>query len=764
MLYRSLLNSSALPLIATLLLSSSAYAQDSSEADDLEPEEISESIVTTTARAPIESFAADRSIDVITSNDILASGATELSAIANELPGVSVQTTNRGGSTVSIRGMIGPENLIYVDGVRFNQSTFRTGPNQYLNTIDPWAIRRMEIMRGPGSVLYGSGAMGGVIHIFPHEVPDAPLALRGLGMFRTADTALGAALDVGGQPNNLGMIAGFSFRDYGQLHTGQRYGSNPTFLSAEQNYKMLASDYSEMYWRAATRADVGTYSSFRLNYMGGMVNDAPRTDNLGIGDVRFTDNRDDLLWATYTYAPGRGALSSLNANISFHRTHERTERYGCTTTTRPDGSAGRVFDPEACATLNPNALKSRRINDDIVSTIGASLTGVSQISQIPLRLSWGGEHYQDRVISEAQRSSGTLDNLQAQARGNFASGSTYASTGIFAHGDYSVFAAGPHEITLQGGARVENFRASEPAVNLLDEDIKFSNTGVVGSLGVSYLYDVNAHVYLNWSQGFRAPNLQEATYIGDSGNFFEINNPDLAPERSDTFELGTKVDLPAIAQVSAAAYVSFLSDRITRANATYNGQETVDGKTVQQRINADSAYYYGAELGLRSAEYFGLHLFGNISYIDGAVQTQSDDPNFKAGPLHSLFASGDFYENPRRLTPVEYIAGLGFSLDESWYASFFVEGAAAQDKLASGDLKDLRICETTTGVLFGDVNLDCPGSPSWTTFNVRGGYHFENIGRIDLTVENLTDVRYRHHASGTLAPGFGAMVTLTVLQ
>src|SRR5690606_27639055 len=137
----------------------------------------------------------------------LASGATELSAVANELPGVSVQTTNRGGSTVSIRGMIGPDNLIYVDGVRFNQSTCRTGPNQYLNTIDPWAIRRMEIMRGPGSVLYGSGAMGGIIHIFPHEVPDAPLALRGLGMFRTADTGLGAAFDVGGQPNNLGMIA-----------------------------------------------------------------------------------------------------------------------------------------------------------------------------------------------------------------------------------------------------------------------------------------------------------------------------------------------------------------------------------------------------------------------------------------------------------------------------------------------------------------------------------------------------------------------------
>ncbi len=778
--YRALLHPAALPVIAILLANSTAYAQEDpaetlgentqqvtqeiDETGDLEPNDANDTVVTTTARAPVEAFASDRSIAVTTGNDVLASGATNLATIAGEQPGVSIQTTNPGSDTVSIRGMIGPENLIYVDGVRFNQSTFRTGPNQYLSTIDPWAIRRMEIMRGPGSTLYGSGAMGGVIHIFPHAVPDAPLALRGLGMFRSVDTATGAGVDIGGQPNNLGMIAGFSVRNYGQLHTGTRAGSKPAFSGAEKDHKMLASEYSEMFWRAAARADVSDDSTFRLNYMGGMVNGTPRTDNLSRADIRFTDNRDDLLWSTYEYNPGYGALTSLTANVSFHRTHESTDRYKCNATSGTDGVPGRVIDLEGCADLKSSAVKSRSINDDVVNTIGASLTGVSSSAMVPLRLSWGGEHYQDHVLSGERKSSGAIDNLQDQARGNFVSGSTYASTGLFLTAEYMPFTHGLHGVTLQGGARVENFRANEPALAATGDDINFSNTGVVGSLGVSYLYSMNAHAYFNWSQGYRAPNLQEATYIGDSGNFFEINNPELGPERSDTFELGAKLDLPKIAQLTAAAYVSLLSDRITREDSTYKGQDNVDGKPVQMRINAESAYYYGAELGLKTAEYFGLHLFGNVAYIDGAVQVNSEDAGFKEGPLHSWVASGDFYTNPRRLTPIEYLAGISFSLQSNWSAAFYLQGAGAQDKLANGDLKDLRICETASGVLYKDLGQKCPGSTGHTTLNVRGGYLFEGLGRVDLTVENLTDMRYRNHGSGVLAPGFGAMVMLTVLQ
>ncbi|NJN34094.1 MAG: Plug domain-containing protein [Saprospiraceae bacterium] len=80
--------------------------------------------------------------------------------------GVFVQKTNHGGGSPFVRGLTGNQTLILIDGVRLNNATFRFGPNQYLNTIDPLSIERVEVLRGSGGVAYGSDAMGGTIQIF----------------------------------------------------------------------------------------------------------------------------------------------------------------------------------------------------------------------------------------------------------------------------------------------------------------------------------------------------------------------------------------------------------------------------------------------------------------------------------------------------------------------------------------------------------------------------------------------------------------------
>ncbi|MCE2823049.1 MAG: TonB-dependent receptor plug domain-containing protein [Saprospiraceae bacterium] len=82
------------------------------------------------------------------------------------MPGLFVQKTNHGGGSPFLRGLTGNQVLLLVDGIRLNNSTFRYGPNQYLNTVSIFSIARIEALRGSGSVQYGSDALGGVVHIF----------------------------------------------------------------------------------------------------------------------------------------------------------------------------------------------------------------------------------------------------------------------------------------------------------------------------------------------------------------------------------------------------------------------------------------------------------------------------------------------------------------------------------------------------------------------------------------------------------------------
>ena len=157
---------------------------------------IYEVVTQTPRRTPQTPFSAPRAVDVIGGKKAVREGARSLPDMLEGLLGVLVQRTNRGAGAPIIRGLVGPQNLILVDGVRFNTGTFRTGPNQYLALLDPYAIQRMEVVRGASSVLYGNGAMGGVLQVFlrePLTPPERGFGMQGMisGRFAVADLGAG---------------------------------------------------------------------------------------------------------------------------------------------------------------------------------------------------------------------------------------------------------------------------------------------------------------------------------------------------------------------------------------------------------------------------------------------------------------------------------------------------------------------------------------------------------------------------------------------
>lgn len=126
---------------------------------------LNQGITITAQRQEDLSSDVSQSVTVVTQELLLQNAPrTTPEALMNQT-GVWVQKTNHGGGSPIIRGLVGNQVLVLIDGIRLNNSTYRYGPNQYMNTIDPGLVDRIEAIRGSGSVLYGSDALGGVVQV-----------------------------------------------------------------------------------------------------------------------------------------------------------------------------------------------------------------------------------------------------------------------------------------------------------------------------------------------------------------------------------------------------------------------------------------------------------------------------------------------------------------------------------------------------------------------------------------------------------------------
>lgn len=736
------------------------YGESSDDAVSPSSDEEAAYSITTSTRSASPAFSSDRATNVVTQEDLTRRQPESVTDALDEEPGVMIQSTNRGAGTLFLRGQVGAENLIYLDGVRFNQSTFRTGPIQYLNTIDPWAVGKIEIVRGPGSVLYGSDALGGVVQLFPRARLREPGSMADARFqFRSADSTYGVGLDAAARTEDgLGARLGGSFKLHDDLRAGSR-GGESIVASSQQDTTLAGSGFDEFHFRGGLDYALDSRNELRIDYLGSSIDDAPRFDRVGSGEVRHYDNRDDLVWLTFEH-DGEAVFDSVAVKVAAHRTREDVRRFNCAT--RDDDGVSVARDPVSCARQPGLDAERRRLNEDETLTVGTSVAVSSLITPWRARVNWGAELYHDRVLASSRTDfAAPAFEPNVRDRGNFQQDSTTTNFGVYALAEQSPWVTELNEIVLRAGLRLDSIQSFAPDVTPELGDVEYDHFGIVGSAGISWYYSSLSNLYLNWSQGFRSPNLQETTVLGDTGNFFEVPNADLGPERSDTFELGSKLNIKNFVRTSASVWASLLSDRITREGTELDGQAEIDGKPVQRRVNRDSAYYYGADLEVRSYPIWDFSAYGSVSYIDGAVEADDED-TFDAGPFHDLLGGSDkSWENPRRLPPIFYTAGLTYSPSSTFYSTIYVKGAAAQDKLAPGDLQDLRICEVRPGVLAGDVGESCDGGGAWTTLNLRGGVRY-GAARADLSFENLTDLRYRYHGSGFLAPGFNAMLTLTV--
>ena len=733
-------------------------------------------ITVTATRAEKEPFKTPNAITVLNLKQLERSNAAHGSNLLRDSVGIIAQETTVGQGSPMLRSLTGYQTSIHVDWVRLNNSTFRSGPNQYTATIAPEMLERAEVLLGSSSMLYGSGAMGGVVSFFTKNVLIDPsqeaLAIhpRLLARYSTATQEKLARLEVSGNQGNFGFIVGGGVRDYGDVTPGSGYDlhyKNRKYeivddmpsgvkLYAYDEVSALAKDNIPEKWLIETEGPLGwrafnadakfgyqlsDTSNINVAYQMWRQPQTPRYDKIApqeFAEFFFEPQDRDLVYANYIGNPVEANIDMFRVTASYHRQKEG----------RNEVKRGET---------------ARRQRYDTVNTIGLSTQAVSSI--LPQqRLVGGAEFYLDTIQSRTVKTDGGTEDIN-EAVGRFISGSQFWDASLYLQDEITVHER--IEFTLGGRATFYQTHADlsvrDPAFDAFD----VFDSSLTGSAGVVVGLTEYLNVVGNFGTAFRAPSLNDTTAVEVTNEGVTAPSPDLRPETSWTVEGGLKAQHSHF-RGALTLFYSRVSDLVGRkpVQEAYEGQEIpqlhqdlikqYEGIDVLVFDNIDEAQYQGVELAGRVPILPDLSIFGNAALLRGEVLTIGGKAPDPKKPWEA---------RTRREPPLNGIIGIQWEpLNTQYWAMFFVRAAAEQRRLNRSDIRDPRIQGSTRDP--AEVEFDAngaaidAGTPGWFTLNVRGGVKLFDYTRLTLSVENLLNQRYRPHGSGVNAPGFNVSLSL----
>jgi outer membrane receptor protein involved in Fe transport len=597
------------------------------------------------------------------------------------VPGVFVQKTNHGGGSAFVRGLTGNQTLILVDGIRLNNSTFRYGPNQYLNTIDRFTIRQIEVVRGSGSVQYGSDAMGGVVQILTQDAKYSKhKKLTGYvtGRYWNSDmerTGRGHAMY---SAEKFAITGGFTLKKFGDL-----IGGDTTGRQLPSGYGETDADF-KLRWNLADNAElIAAHQFVKQNNV--PVYHKVQLENFSINEMGL--QRRNLSYLKLN-------LKSLN---QFYRSVLITGSFQEATEIRNSQKNGNV---------------NFRKEHDGINTSNASIDVLSYFTSYWSANS-GSEYYFDKIGSYKEDKN-LSNNTSTRGRGLYPDKSSYSNASI-----YSLHHLNIKNLTIEAGARYNWFNSSITDEKLGTVNIKPS--AMVLNAGASYKLGVH-NVYGSFSNGYRAPNIDDMGTLGIVDFRYELPSFDLKPEKSQNTEIGYKL-YTGKWKGSFAVFHNKLSNLITRVKSE---GEKIEGYNVYRKENVENASIRGGEASLQwqPDERWMFNAFAAYTYGKNITKNE---------PL-------------RRTPPLNGNASVRYSF-KKLYLSTELGWAARQTRLAQGDKDDNRIPRG--------------GTPTWRVLNLYAGYQYKML-QFRLSGQNLLNEDYRTHGSGINGVGRSAVMEMQV--
>ncbi|MEZ5935169.1 MAG: TonB-dependent hemoglobin/transferrin/lactoferrin family receptor [Alphaproteobacteria bacterium] len=547
-------------------------------------------VTVTATRTPSSTRTVPASVDVVEGERLERLQAQSLDDILRDLPGVTSLGGPRAAAELpQIRGLGSDRIIMRQDGTRQN---FQSGHKGRV-LVNPALIKRVEVIKGPSSALYGSGALGGVISVETVDAadllePGEPMGALVGGSYRSANDEFGLLGAAFGQAGMVDALAAHDYRDSDDLELG-----DGTTL-----------DFSELDSRST------------LLKMG------------------FEPTADQRLEVSYDRLDDSGA-TALNGNAVASDPSEAGDRDGERTTARIayDLSPSLWWlDLHAVAYRTITGIEEERLSDQRleqreVATNGVDLYNTMTVDlseQIESSLTFGVEYFRDRNEGATLRpgADGPPDPADPEALPAFPD-ATGDSIGLYLQNDIRLF----DRLTLLPGIRYDRFDIESESES---GDVERSDDETSLKFGASLDVTDFLTLFGSYGEGFNAPRAQDLFISGlhfpggfplfpggpvVPDNFF-VANPDLKPERTETYEAGVRIGFDDLLVDDDALRFDITWFHTDADDFIARDVDILGGVTTLQNI--DEAEIDGFEAGLR---YDTGTVFAGLAYS----QVRGDD-------------------------------------------------------------------------------------------------------------------------------------------
>jgi len=652
---------------------------------------------------------------------------------------VYIQKSQQGGGSPMIRGFATNRLLYTVDGVRMNTAIFRGGNIQNVINLDPFAMGNTEVLFGPGSVIYGSDAIGGVMS-FQTLVPELSgeenilVTGKALTRYSSANNEKTGHFDVNVGWDKWALLTSFSHWDYDHLRQGshgpddyikdyyvQRQDSADRIITQSNPLLQIPSAYSQMNLMQKVRFRPNEKWDFTYGFH------YSETSPYGRYDRHNRVRNGTARYAEWSYGPQKWMMNLLTVNHKANNAAYDEATLRLAQQSFEESRIDRSLNSEM-RTKRFEEVEAYSFNLDFVKTTGRRNTVFYGIEYVLNDVNSTGI---DENIVTGVSSPGPSRYPMAE----------WTSLAAYLNDEYKL----SEELTLQAGLRYNHYLLNAEFDNtfypLPFSSAKINRGAVTGSLGGVYRPSDRLVISANLGTAFRSPNVDDIGKVFDSEpGSVVVPNPDLEAEYAWNADLGIARVFDDVLKVDLTGYYTILQNALVRRDFSLGGQDSIMYDGIMSRVqaiqNAAIARVYGLQAGFEMKLPAGFSLSTDLNFQKGEEELDdgSTSPSRHAAPFFGI-------------TRVNYKAE---NLHIKLYAMY--QGERKHEDMPEEEKgKDEIYAKDASGNTY---------APAWYTLNIKAIYDLSDMFAISAGVENLTDRRYRPYSSGISGAGRNFILSL----